>query len=368
VSASFPVSDVQPSTERLGTVPVATALQQATASLVDGAAGEAPPLEACSHVAGGLVAPGAHPVVTAVQLAFDRHLPLVLSPDDVWILLAQGYALHVRQHAEALRERFVRHDGQLELDVRRDDFVPGSPDNPWPEVFDALSVQLREHLGKRHDLIVADFSTTGPLERAVSQLVLMDAVERYFSYSCTSACGIPSVTLLGTPADWRSIQRRARVFGDFGLEDWARALDPVLQAFVDASEGRVDRVHWQSLYKRDDKSGGPYITGWIQVFFPYVVERRWVEDPTHPRGRRAERGLCPNPFLGSWRGDLDGSWASGLTSEALPTAVSAVPFAWRLPLMGLTREMSWLGGFAGVHQAPDTGAVRPKLAWGVRRR
>lgn len=70
----------------------------------------------------------------------------------------------------------------MRITVRRDDFVKGSPENPWPEAFGEFSAAIREHLGDAHGLIVADFSTTGPVERAASEVVLLDAMQAYFSY------------------------------------------------------------------------------------------------------------------------------------------------------------------------------------------
>ncbi len=46
-----------------------------------------------------------------------------------------GLATHVQQNAEKLRRHFVQHEGQVTLQVRRDDLVKGSPENPWDEMF-----------------------------------------------------------------------------------------------------------------------------------------------------------------------------------------------------------------------------------------
>src|SRR6185503_3321066 len=124
---------------------------------------------------------------------------------------------HIGQHAEALRSRLVRHEGKVKLTVRRDDFMKGSRANDWPGMFAELSDRIAEHVGKRRDLVVADFSTTGPVERAASQVVLFDAFKSYFNYSLVTRCGIPEVTLLGTVADWRSIRTRAAALAEFDL-------------------------------------------------------------------------------------------------------------------------------------------------------
>jgi hypothetical protein len=277
------------------------------------------------------------------------HRPLVLSPDVIWITLCQGLAQHVLLHPEELRDRFVGHEGKEPLVVRRDDFVKGSPDNPWPEVLAEFSDQLRDRLrdGVR-DLLVADFSTTGPLEKTVSALVLMDVVRSYFDYEMHTLCGIPSVTLEGTADDWRSVVERTSAFASFGLEPWVKVVVPILEEFVQAAEGRVNRSFWGSLYKWHGKrgSGSPYITGWLRALFPYLTRRG-----------RGPKDLFPNPFL-------DSSTTSGPGRDNFPGGPSRVPFRWALP--GRTCEMTLIGGLMGVRQDSRTLALQPEIAWAVR--
>ena len=66
--------------------------------------------------------------------------------------------------------------------MRRDDFVKGSPENPWSEVFKEFSAQIRDHVGASIDLFLPSFSTTGPVERAAAEVVLLDAMQSYFEY------------------------------------------------------------------------------------------------------------------------------------------------------------------------------------------
>ncbi len=75
--------------------------------------------------------------------------------------------------------------------------------NPWSEVLDDFSSQIRRHVGdKTHDLLTLTFSTTGPVERAAAQIVLMNCFKDYFVPFMTILCGIPSITLEGTVDDW----------------------------------------------------------------------------------------------------------------------------------------------------------------------
>lgn len=49
------------------------------------------------------------PLLAAVYTAFSEHRPLVLSPDAVWLTIAQGVAHHMAIHAERLRSWSVSH-------------------------------------------------------------------------------------------------------------------------------------------------------------------------------------------------------------------------------------------------------------------
>lgn len=311
-----------------------------------------PALEAsgCQHDL--VVAPGfdqpAHPLIEAVHTAFARHYPLTLSPDDVWLCLAQGFALHVEANAEALRSRFVRNDGQMTLTIVRDDFMKGSPHNDWQGCFAEWSDAIAAHIGKKRDLVVADFSTTGPIERAASEVVLMSAMKNYFNFLLITKCGIPEITLLGTVADWQAIRRRAEVFAEFDLAGWVRALLPVLDQFVKAASGTVDRAFWGSIYKLHGGSGGPYVTGWINVLFPYL-------DEGSPKD-----GIVRNDAAFTWS---DAAGGKGPTIGRFPCGLSRVPLAWNY--LGTLFPMTLQAGFVGISQDRQTRAVRPAIGWAV---
>ena len=96
--------------------------------------------------------------IEAVHTAYNRHYPLVLSPDIIWQCVAQGFAIHVNKNAEKLRHMFVAHEGKKTLEVRRDDFVKGSPDNDWEQVFGAFSEEIQKNVGDDiHGLLTSRF-------------------------------------------------------------------------------------------------------------------------------------------------------------------------------------------------------------------
>jgi hypothetical protein len=229
-----------------------------------------------------------------------------------------------------------------------------SPDNDWPGCFREFSDEIARNVGKTRDLVVAEFSTTGPIERAASEIVLMSSLQSYFQYEVCTLCGIPAVTLLGTEQDWRSVRQRAQHLAEFGLSTWVDALLPVLDQFVQvAAGGAVELEFWRSFYKRLEESGGPYVTGWINVLFPYVKHVQ-VEVP-----RSIRRVMQPNPHVATWHKGLDGPIESDF-----PSGLSRAPFVWKY--LDTRISMTFLGGFVGVSQDPDTGAVRPAIGWAVQ--
>jgi hypothetical protein len=300
-----------------------------------------------------------HPALAAVHLAFCDHRPLVLSPDIVWMLIAQGFAQHVLANAEGLRSRFVRHPGQLEIEIRRDDLVKGAANNDWPGVVDELTAGVREHIGSAaYDLLVPAFTTTGASERTAAQVVLLDAMQSYFTYRVVTMCGIPQVVLEGTAADWLSLAQRADALGEFELRWWTDPLRPILAELVASARGAARAEFWQSIYKHLSGSGGPFVTGWISAFFPYL------------RGARTERATRKNPIFEQGGAALaqmlepsDDRSASRITTEAFPSGLARAPFRWKY--LNETYDMELLAGFVGVRQDPETLSLRPEIGWAL---
>jgi hypothetical protein len=290
-----------------------------------------------------------HPFVAAVHAAFDQHRPLILTPDAVWLMIAQGLALHIGAHAEALRQVIVPgSEGRETLRVRRDDFVKGAASNPWPEVFGAFSEQVRTRTGDLHPLLVADFSTTDPTSRAASEVVLLAAAQPYFVLQFVTLCGIPSISLTGTVDDWRAIRRRVDGLAKYGAQAWAKALAPVIDQFVAVFEGPIERSFWRSFYKLESRSGGPHVTGWINVLLPYVLDHRGA--------------VVANPSVSAWRDHMEEG--HGATESSLPSGLSTVPFLWKH--LGDEHRMQFVAGFTGVAQDPRSLALRPEIGWAVR--
>jgi hypothetical protein len=302
-----------------------------------------------------------HPLVDAVHVAFSRHYPLMLSPDCVWLAIEQGFANHVNENAETLRRRLVRHDGRQRLRAE----VDGTALADFEQAVAQFSLQIRESTDPvLHETLVCDFSTTTPSIRTASEIVLMDAYSEYFEYEASCLCGIPKITIAGTPEDWRRIRSRVEVIATYGLEWWVSRLRPILDEFVLSAEGHPTLQFWQAIYKPAAAYGGEVATGWITDLFPYLGDaphrmRNHVFDYDRqgwalPVDSGVETRNLPFSPLAD----------KGVGLGGFPSGVSSVPVTLRFN-NGSVANLDLLAGFLAVQQNPDDLTVSPVISWFV---
>ena len=210
-----------------------------------------------------------------VVYAYACHKSLALSPDMIWLLISQGFARYVNAHAEELRPKLVDHTGKMDLVVQ---FKTKKDD--WPKLIEGFATQIDQHTkGEIAKTITANFTTTGPVERVASQITLMESAKKYFNYiAMRLSCGIPSITIQGTPNDWEAVLSKTKKLEEYGLGEWTKSLEPILQEFIRASEGRPNQQFWKCMVKQQPieklKGGGcsmdkpTELDGWFLKLFP----------------------------------------------------------------------------------------------------
>jgi len=279
-------------------------------------------------------------LLLAVHTAYQSHYNLKLSVSDFIILIGQGLGRHINQKAEKLREHFVEHEGKEIIRILRDGFVKGGQ-NDWSTVFGEFADEIKKRVKTEiYDVIIDDTSVSTPTSRIVSEITLMEAMKNYFDYRVLTRCGIPQITLEGTPDDWRSLKDKVSKLVEMNKDDclelkwWLDHLVPVVEKICKAGiERQVDVEFWSTIYKQKRMSGGPYLTGWILNFFPYFNKRT-------------------NDFKNAH-----------VTTSDIPNQVSSVPFIWEY--LGETIPMSFSGGFLGAEFDRDTLTVKPAYFWSV---
>lgn len=288
-----------------------------------------------------------HGLVSAADLAFRQHYPLMMTPDHIWLTVTQGLAAYIAQDPEKWRQHFVSHEGKEKIRIIRNEFVLGSPANDWAGCFGEFSDAIRGYIGdETHGLIISDFGTTGPVEKAVSQIVLMDSMQSYFEYSVATLCGIPEIILKGEVADWQKLAAKVRQLNERypDLNSWLRHVIEIVDKLAQAAAGNADTRYFEDIYKQKSESGGEKINGWLLKLFPFCKD--WRDDSK----------LMVNPLLE--RRD------ASIRHDRLISPVSKVPFIWEY--LGTKLDYEFLGGVVAVEQDPATLALSPRCAWGVR--
>ena len=285
---------------------------------------------------------------TIVQ-AYAEHRPLVLSPDMIWVLISQGFARYVNAHSEEMGDRLVSHTGKMDLVVQSDKDLL-SEDADWEKMMGDFTAQINENTkGDIAKTITADFSTTGTTERITSQITLMETMKSYFDYVVHYiACGIPSITLTGSPQDWQKVLEKTRQLEKYGIGKWPKSLVPILTEFVKASEGKPNQAFWKKMVKKgrlDKFAGGgcdlrqpTELDGWILKFFP------------------DENGLTPDQVP---------------HTHKMPSERVYVDFKYQVinPVDGtviIDTPLQLVAGFIGTEVDPLTHALKPKMGWVVR--
>jgi hypothetical protein len=339
----FKVSDVEIAGKLLYELPYKKALQHRTNLLLEGFPN--------NEKENTLVPVDAHGFISALHYSFAQHRPLVISPDMIWLMICQGVAMHIENDTEGLRDKFVKFEGKKKISVRRDDFKKGNEDNPWEDVFPQFTDSLKRYLQDGvYDFFIPEFSTTGIKQKNAFEIALLSSVKNYFDYNFVTFCGIPEITLEGTTDDWSWILEQCKQMDKFDLGDWGKELVPLIKEFVNASEGKINLQFWKSIYKWLDESGGPYITGWIVKFFPFVYENgKLIKNDLIYGEEFAYKGLKPN-FIPSGLSKADIEWIYFEDVFSEPEIYN----------------MEFYSGFMGISQDKQTKALKSEISWAVR--
>lgn len=277
-----------------------------------------------------------------VVYAYACHKSLALSPDMIWLLISQGFARYVNAHAEELRPQLVDHTGKMDLVVQ---FKTKKDD--WPKLIEGFASQIDQHTkGDIAKTITANFTTTGPVERVASQITLMGSAKKYFNYiAMRLSCGIPSITIQGTPNDWEAVLSKTKQLAKYGLGEWTKSLEPILQEFIRASEGKPNQQFWKCMVKQQAtnklKGGGCS-----------------MEKPTELDGWFLKLFL-----------DENGQTLNSIAhTHNMPSEMVVVGFKYRI-VDHHTKDvlsensMELRAGFIGAEEDSKTNTLTPKIGW-----
>lgn len=314
-----------------------------------------------------------HNFLLMLQLAFTDHKSIKITPDNIWLLICQGIANCVKEEETVVAGLKPRCGNKETISIRRDDFIAGQH-NPWEEILPLFTSEINKRLGKElHQKFVLNFSTSTIKERSAFEITFMDTLSNFFNYEFISLCGIPEIELAGTREDYMRIRESVQYFRQSGLGWWLQEVEPIIEKFIDAFDGKTDEPFWNSVFKLNNDSGGPFVTGWIIKFFPIIKINLFEENGVLHEGKipyirkyvfleykeqqvKMYNAIARNPVF------ADPAY-NNLTLDNFDTGVNTVPFLWKYP--GEEISMNFIAGFIGILQQGHS--LSAEINWIVKR-
>lgn len=302
----------------------------------------------------------------AVHDCYDDHRPLVISPDDIWLLICQGFAIHLNTLPDSAKNAIFNSNKKKIFEPRIDELITNKCIY-WKQYIDYIAEKIKEDSKEEtYNLIVQDFSTTTSLIETAYKATLLEAFQKNYSYLVMSGCGIPKITLNGIKEDWENIYTKVDGFKKYGLDEWIDQLKPVLKEFCNAYSGDVDKNFWNRIYKTKEVYTTTYLTGWIIKFFPYIKDFSVKNDSTVRPWWNHRFKYIPNKYLKE-----DDYVFSELTTYVFPSGYTKTPITW-INYFNMkngvpdTIPVVLYSGFLGVTQSPDK-SLSPLISWAVTR-
>lgn len=207
---------------------------------------------------------------TLVQLAYARHLPIHLHPEDFLLALDSIVSQTVDADPERFRPLFVDHAGKKTLELAVE------PGTPWDERVAGLTQvacdAVKDPAFAAH--MMCDFSASTALDRVVSATYVLNTVKHYFDFKIEVSCGIPRVYLHGTVRDYERLLEKTRALGRFlGEPFFEEQLAPIFEGLIEQRRGTGAKDFWDKMI--NEKPGG-YNTvwnGWIMTLYPTIHAR-----------------------------------------------------------------------------------------------
>ncbi|CAF1112623.1 unnamed protein product [Didymodactylos carnosus] len=226
-----------------------------------------------------------NPILQAFMNAYNNHEDLILSPDDIWLLITINYAKYVNSNSELLRHFFVEHEGKKTLTVIED---VCKDENDWTDFFGNMKKEIEKGVKNSSivNTLISNYSTTTQVESILSFATIMDTFKNYFDYGrFIPTCGIRQIHFMGTIGDWYLLKRKTEQIRSYTTVNdsfylYIENLLPILEEFIQTYQNNVNISFWNIVMNtrriRADymcTSGEETrISGWILKLF-YDVDK-----------------------------------------------------------------------------------------------
>ena len=292
-------------------------------------------------------------LVSAVLEAYNEHHNLVLRPDDFWTAIIIQFGFYVTGNSEALRDRLVSFEGKKELEI----IASGTL---FTADFGVIANRMVDEQIVKNikdpsivEWVIPAFSTTTETDRIVSSVSLMAALQNFFDYKFSLRCGIPNVTLLGTPSDWEVLRAKIDRLLEFELEGkhimerWHGWLSYICDNLVASANNEPSMEFWDKVACHLGGGSGPsYISGWLSAFAVFNAKGDWQGSRTSYGGRGEEPTDYGFPVI---------------DTQNLPAGITSVPVS--VDDNGTLYDCFMFAGHMGYTSDENHITVIPRTDW-----
>ena len=227
-------------------------------------------------------------LIQGLIIAYKNHFPITITPDMIWLLIAQGFSRFMEKHENLVRERFVNFSGKKDLKVERLKYSPYSASKEvWDGIVQEFVQKIEENVGKEViDTLECNFSTTTQVAKVTSQVTIMSAMKNYFTYRLLMAgCGISNITLEGSLQDWEKIKSKLEFLSTKALKWWTKHLIPIIDKIIltkkyynEKNELNQELIEfWKGMIRlkgEGDMYDPHMVNGWIVKFIPNLSNEK----------------------------------------------------------------------------------------------
>lgn len=243
----------------------------------------------------------------------------MLRPDDIWfqILIQLNLCLQYDNHdtGHLLQPRYLL--PPVFIDQHKRDAIHRS-----------MNRYFLEHIQQPWlaDWVPPGFSTSGPEDNAMAIAIILGWVFTSYNARPSAACGIPSITLLGTQDDWKHLSGKLYRIREFGPKANAyrmrlvRILDRIVGTFNDPPTPGTKQF-WDKFVQARikhgetrDRSPQYKISGWILSLFFF-----------NDSGERDSKFASSQEACEKANAvELDGAWFGEVGLEDLPCGYAGI--------------------------------------------
>jgi len=298
--------------------------------------------------------------IETVYESYSNHRPLILSPDIIWLAITQGTSIHINQKFKSLESKIFKKEKPEKLVVRNDNL--SNDLSEMNDLIDSLSLQATSYTKNEfYNFFTPEFSTSTKINKTAFEITMLESYKKAFTYIAESGCGIPKIILKGNTKDWEKIYKNLGVLNSIGLQKWGDNLKPIIQEFINASNGNINNNFWKYICKLDGDDYGPtFVNGWVIKFFPYIKDKKDLNKYDNKTGMAiAEEFYKSNEFL-----DGEKYKKSNLTTEDFPSGLSKIVIIHHDYFKNTTINYGICSGFMAINQFKDY-SIEPLISWAV---